>query len=182
MLSVLLTSLAIALARVVDVSLGTLRTMFTVQGRKVTASSLGFVEVLIWILVVSEVIRNLDHPIYAVAYAGGFAVGTYVGILIEGMLAPGRQVLRVFTRRGETLAAQLRRQGYALTEFTGRGMDGPVDLVLVESSRRRIAQALPTVASVDPEAMTVIDDVRVVGPRRAGGLTPSFWTQIVKKK
>jgi uncharacterized protein YebE (UPF0316 family) len=181
-MSVLLTSLTIAFARVVDVSLGTLRTLFTVQGRKLTAAGLGFIEILIWILVVSQVINNLDHLVYAVAYAGGFAMGTYAGILIEGWLAPGRQVLRVFTREGAAVAAALRGRGYALTEFTGRGQDGPVDLLLLESSRKLVANALPVVGSVDPGAPTVVDDVRLVPPREAGSGPALSWSRIGKKK
>lgn len=181
-MSVLATSVVIILARIVDVSMGTLRTLFIVQGRKLTAASLGFVEILIWILVVSQVIRNLDHWFYAVAYAGGFAMGTYVGILIEGWLAPGRQVLRIFTRHGDAVADALRKRGYALTAFVGKGMEGPVDLLLLESSRRAVMDALPVVGSVDPEALTVVDDVRQVSPRAAGVAGRPLWGHVVKKK
>lgn len=181
-MTILVTCLAIVLARIVDVSLGTLRTIFIVQGRKFTAAGLGFVEILIWIVVVSQVIRNLQHPAYAVSYAGGFALGTYVGIRIEGWLAPGRQVLRVFTRHGSVLAADLRGRGYALTEFSGTGLEGPVDLLLLEASRRSVFELLPIIGELDPEALTIVDDVRSIPMRGSVASPPPFWSQIVKKK
>lgn len=181
-MGVALTSLAIILARILDVSLGTLRTIFIVQGRRFIAAGLGFVELLIWILVVSEVLQNLDNRIYVLSYAGGFALGTYVGIRIEAWLAPGRQVLRVLTRKGEGMARELRSRGYALTEFVGKGMEGPVDLLLLEASRRRLLEVLPLVAKLDDAAIMLVDDVRVFPANRAGPASRRFWSHLVKKK
>lgn len=181
-MTVLLTSLGIVLARVIDVSLGTLRTIFIIQGRGLVASTLGFLEVLIWILVASQVIRHLDHPLYLVSYAAGFAAGTWVGIRIEAWLAPGRQVLRVFTRRGSSLARDLRERGYTLTEFSGKGMEGPVDLLLLESSRRRLLEVLPFIAERDETAIMLVDDVRVYNTRRPGIVPRPLWSHVPKKK
>ena len=181
-MTMLLTSLAIVLARIMDVSLGTLRTIFIIQGRSLIASTLGFVEVLIWILVASQVIQHLNHPLYLVSYAAGFATGTWVGIRIEAWLAPGRQVLRVFTRHGPALAKELRELGYALTEFSGKGMQGPVDLLLLEASRRRILEILPVVTGRDESAIMLVDDVRVYPARRGGFVSRPFWSQVAKKK
>lgn len=95
----------IVVARITDVSLGTLRTMNVMQGRRGVAWILGFCEILIWVFAVSKVIGNLQQPAYAIAYALGFATGNYVGMTFEKWIALGEQVVRVFTRAGAQIAA-----------------------------------------------------------------------------
>ena len=93
--------LLIIVARIGDVSLGTLRTIVTIQGRRALAISISIFELLIWVFVVSQVIRDIgNEPIYGVAYAIGFASGTFIGMTIEQRLALGRQVVRIITRQG----------------------------------------------------------------------------------
>ena len=89
--SILLTGILIFFARIVDVALGTLRTIVTVQGRTVNAFFLGIAEVIIWILVVSTVVHQIkETPVLIVFYALGFASGNVVGILVERKLEIGR--------------------------------------------------------------------------------------------
>ena len=88
--STLLLGLLIFLARVVDVSLGTIRTIVIVQGKTLVAFVLGFIEVLIWITVVSQVIVSVRSTWYLVLpYAAGFAVGNFVGIMLERWIGMG---------------------------------------------------------------------------------------------
>ena len=87
-------------ARVVDVSLGTMRIIYTSRGKRNIASLLGFVEVFIWIVVVSQIIRNVQSLPAYIAYAAGFATGTFVGMKIEEGLALGTLVLRIILPQG----------------------------------------------------------------------------------
>ena len=164
--SVLLTCGVIALARVTDITLDTIRTVAIVQGRRAFAAVLGFFEALIYIVAVAKVLQNFDHFAYAVAYAGGFAAGTYLGITLEKRLALGEQLVSVFTRKGGVLAPALRSLGYRVTEFQGRGRDGEVAALYIEVPRR--------------QAMKVVDDAAgdgrrllLPGPRRAAGPPPA---------
>ena len=165
--TVVLTSLGIALARMVDVTLATLRMLALVQGRKLSAAALGFVEILIWIVVVSGVIQNLDQPLYIVAYAGGFALGTYVGILVEERIGEGERVVRVFSRSSDEMADRLRSETHVVTEFRGEGMQGPVDMLFLQTPRRRVPDVIETVRSVDPDSFYIVDDIRAAA--HAGG-------------
>lgn len=161
MLEVILTCVGIVLARIVDVSLGTIRTIAVFQGRKWLSLGLGFVEVLIWVLVVSQVIATVqDHPLYAIAYAGGFALGNFVGIAIEGRIGSGRQVLRIFTRQGDAMADHLRQDGHRVTIIDGRGRDGPVQILFVEVARRKAVLVLQRAREIDAGCYHVLDDVR----------------------
>ncbi len=111
--NVLATGVIIFVARVCDVSIGTLRTIITVQGRTVIAFFLALFEITIWILVASKVINQIhDQPILVVFYAFGFATGNVVGILVERKLALGILILKVITRTaGKEISESLRKKG-----------------------------------------------------------------------
>jgi len=161
MLEVLLTCTLIVLARIVDVSLGTFRTALVIQGRKGLAFLLGFAEVLVWVLVVSRVIETVAaEPAYAIAYAFGFACGNWIGIAIEQRFAIGRQVLRIFTRQGFAAAARLREAGFGVTEFEGRGRDGPISLLFIATERRRGPEAIALARAADPGCYYTVEDLR----------------------
>jgi uncharacterized protein YebE (UPF0316 family) len=161
--------LIIILARIADVSLGTVRTINVVQGRRTLALILGFFEVLIWILVVSRVIQGAaSRPIYAVAYAFGFALGNYIGMTIEAKLALGHQVVRIFTRQGADLASAMRENGLVVTQFDGVGRDGPVQELFIQIGRRAANRVIEQARALDPVCYYMVDDVRTVSaPRRA---------------
>lgn len=173
----------IVLARIADVTLGTLRTIMVVNGRRGIAFILGFFEILIWIMVVSNVMQNLSNPTYAVAYALGFATGNYIGITLDRILAFGEQVVRVFTRRGEDVASDMRREGYVVTRFIGDSRDGPVDLLFIQSPRRMAKRVAELARKFDPESFIVVDDVRPMTPvlRNGHSSTPDY-RSISKRK
>jgi uncharacterized protein YebE (UPF0316 family) len=173
----------IVLARIGDVSLGTVRTICVVNGRRGISWILGFFEILIWIVVVSKVINNLSHPAYAIAYALGFATGNYVGITIEKYLAFGEQVVRVFTRRGAELAGQLRTAGFGVTQFPGEGRDGPVDLLFIQTPRKAAIKAAQQAKKIDEDCVIVVDDVRSASDAYIrSALTSSGWPGMLKRK
>ena len=180
--AILSTCILIFAARIVDVSLGTIRTICVVNGRRHVALVLGFFEILVWIFAVSKVIGDLQHPVLAVAYALGFATGNFVGITIEKRLAFGEQVVRVFTRKGLELAEHLRNLGLVITQFDGQGRDGPVELLFIQTPRAVAAAAARQARSFDPECFIVVDDVRAVSVALNGGFQPTDWRAILKKK
>lgn len=156
----LLTCCLIFCARICDVSLGTLRVVMVTQGRRGRAAMLGFFEVLIWVSAVSQVITNLRNPAYAVAYALGFACGNYVGLTVERWAAFGKQVVRVFSRQGEEMTESLRKVGFRVTLFEGRGRDGPVHSLYTETERRKVPELLTEARRIDPSCYYVVDDIR----------------------
>jgi uncharacterized protein YebE (UPF0316 family) len=156
----LLTCLLIAAARVVDITLDTVRMVAIVQGRRRFAAVLGFFEALVYIVAVAQVLRNFDHPAYAVAYAGGFAIGTYLGITLDQRMALGEQLVVVFTRHGAKVAETLRSLGHRLTEFGGRGRDGEVTALYIEVPRRSAGQVVADARRVDPACFHLVHDVR----------------------
>lgn len=160
-LQVLLGCLIIFAARLGDVSLDTLRMVAVIRGRRHLAWALGFFQVLIWVYAIAHVMKNISQPPYAIAYALGFATGNFLGITIEGWLAHGDQVIRIFTRNGDELAARLRGHGYGVTIFDGRGKDGPVNQLYIEATRRKVSDVSRLARQMDPTCFYVIDDVRM---------------------
>lgn len=161
--SVLLTCVLIVLARVTDVSLDTLRTVSVVQGRRAFSAALGFFEALIYIAVVAQVLRNFDHAAYAFAYAAGFALGTYLGIVVEQHLGFGTQLACFITYKGNAMSAALDGAGYPVARVEGKAGRGDVSLFYVEVPRRRAQQLLLTARSADATCFCVVNDLRLAG-------------------
>src|SRR5512139_2155023 len=138
--------LLMILARITDVSLGTLRMVAVIQGRRAFATVLGFFEAVVFICVVAKVLLNMDQPVYAVAYGLGFAAGTYLGMVIEQRLAFGKQLVFLLTPKGPELAEVLRAGNYRVAEVKGHTRDGDLTILCVEILRRE-AQKLARLAS-----------------------------------
>jgi uncharacterized protein YebE (UPF0316 family) len=179
----LLTGLLIFGARICDVSVGTLRTLMVVNGRRGWAWLLGFFEVLIWVIAASFVLQNVTRvPFYAVMFALGAATGSYVGLTVERRVAFGHQIVRVFTRRGRAVAERLRDEGFPVTEIDGRGRSGPVELLFVEVMRRNAMRVIRLARELDPECHYILDDVRLTSATRLRLHEPSGWRAVFKRK
>jgi uncharacterized protein YebE (UPF0316 family) len=171
-------------ARVVDVSIGTLRTICVVRGMRITAAVLGFFEVSIWVTAISGVLRHMDHWYNIMAYAGGFATGNALGILIEQKVAIGMQMIRVISRsQSAAVAAGLRLAGYAVTEVKGQGLHGQVSISFVVAPRKQTPQVIQVAHSIDPEAVSTVEDVRSARLHQLpDGMPLNGWRNILKKK
>ncbi len=165
--AVLFTCMLIAAARVTDITLDTIRTVAIVQGRRVFASLLGFVEALVYIVAVAKVLANFNHFSYAIAYAAGFAAGTFLGITLEKRLALGEQLVEIFTRKLDEVAPALRARGYRVTEFQGRGRDGEVSALFIEVPRKQALKLVADAREVDDDCFYLVHDIRLA--RRAAG-------------
>jgi len=148
------------LARVTDVTLGTLRIIFISRGKKNIAPILGFFEVFIWITIVSQIVSHAHNLLAYVAYAAGFAAGNYVGMYIEGRLAIGTQVvLAIVPEHASPLIAHLRAAGFGVTAVDGAGANGAVKLVYTIVRRRFLKEVLNIIHETHPHAFLSIQDV-----------------------
>ena len=151
-LPVPLLALLIFLLRIVDVSLGTMRTISVIQGRIPLAVGLGFIEVLVWITAVAQTITSIrTSPMLLLAFPAGFAAGNAVGIALERRISLGWSVLRIITAgTGSALVARLGELGRDVTTFAGVGPDGPRTLIYTTARRRDVPDLLASLRAIDP--------------------------------
>ena len=154
--------LLIFTARIIDVSLGTLRIIFISRGRRLLAPLMGFFEVLIWLLAISQIFQNLQNPACYIAYAAGFAGGSYVGMAIENRLAIGLQIVRIITKFFvPELIEKLKAHGYGLTTLQGEGAAGPVTVIFTIVKRKDLAEFVDIIQSVNPKVFYTVEDIRM---------------------
>ncbi len=150
-------------ARILDVSIGTLRIIFVTRGLRSLAPVLGFFEVIIWLLAVSQVVRNLSSPMLIVAYGAGYATGNYVGMLIESRLRLGLVLLRIITRKDASKIVNfLRLEQHQVTKVEAEGPHGKVHVIFVVLKRKMLSGIIQTLKMYHPHAYFSIEDVREV--------------------
>ncbi len=153
----------ICLARIVDVSLGTLRILFVSKGFKRIAPILGFFEVLIWLFAIGIVMQNLTNIVNYFAYALGFALGNYIGISIEQKLAVGKVMVQVVTQRNASeLINFLKNTNYGVTVIEAKGVIGPVNIIITVINRTKLPTVVAHIKSFNPRAFYLVEDVRFV--------------------
>jgi uncharacterized protein YebE (UPF0316 family) len=153
--------LLIFTARVGDVSLNTLRMMFVLNGKKNIAPIVGFFEALIWLLAIGQIIQNIDNPISYLAYAGGFAAGTYIGMSIEERLALGRVLVRVITAEPmPELIDFMKDRNYRFTNVGAEGRYGKVNLLFTVMKRDLLTEYIGKVKECNDKAFYTIESVR----------------------
>jgi len=155
--------LLICLARIIDVSLGTLRIILVARGQKVVAPILGFFEVLIWLLAIGQVMQNLTNIANYLAYALGFAIGNFIGIFLEEKLAIGKIIVRVVTHRDASeLVAFLRNNNFSITMVNAEGSTGLVHLLFTVIKRSQLPFMDIHIKRFNPKAFYTVEDVRFV--------------------
>lgn len=150
-------------ARILDVSLSTIRLLLLVKGKRLQAASIGFCEVSVYIIALSKVLHNgINSPWQVIAYAGGFAMGNFLGSLLEEHLVSGYALVEVITDdtpQALEVAEYLRDAGFGTTVLRGEGRSGPRYILKIVCRRREINTVTAMMAN---QCFVVISDVRSV--------------------
>jgi uncharacterized protein YebE (UPF0316 family) len=155
--------LLIFLARVADVSIGTVRLIFISRGLKSLAPVVGFFEILIWLLAIGQIMKNLSNPACYVAYAGGFAMGNFVGMWIAEKLSLGVVLIRAVTQKdAKELVGYLKSADYGVTSIDGQGANGQVKVVFTIVPRREVKKVVGLIKKSNPKAFYTIEEVGFV--------------------
>lgn len=153
--------IVIFFGRICDVTLGTLRIIFVSKGEKNKAPIVGFFEVFIWVVIISQVFANASSLIAYIAYAGGYAAGNYVGILVEKKIAFGYQIYRIYAKKnGIELTRLLNKSGFGSTMIRGVGSVSEVDIIETVISRKNEKAITDIINEFDPETFYVVEDIR----------------------
>ncbi len=158
--SYFLLPLLIFLARITDVSINTIRIIYVLGGRRVTATMLGFFESFIWLMAIRQIFEHLDNWICYVAYPAGFALGIFVGMIIEERIAYGKVIVRIITRRDvKDLIQYLNTQQNRYTHVDAEGPDGHENLVFTVIEREHLDGLLHHLKVILPSAFYTVEKV-----------------------
>ena len=157
-MELIFSALIIFSLRLADQSLGTMRALLVSKNKPIYAALIGLVESAIWIVAISQVIKDIDDPVLIGAYAAGFAAGTILGTYIERIVGVGNIVVRVFTASNSpSVAETLRDNGHGVTVIDGEGKDGPVKIYLCVIPRRKLKSVLSMIEEINPNAYITTD-------------------------
>jgi uncharacterized protein YebE (UPF0316 family) len=158
-MTVLVRSSLIFAARAMNVALGTLRSVLGLRRQKHLAAVLGLLESLIFILVISQVLQDTRNIANIVSYCGGFGAGTLLGLVIEEKVGLGYALVQATTiNDGRKIANALRNAGYGVTEMTGQGQVGTVQVVTTVVKRREVPAVIALVSEADARAFITVGD------------------------
>ena len=178
--------LLIFFARIGDVSLSTIRIIFVMGGNKLIAPILGFFEALIWLLAIGQIFSNIDNGWSYLAYAAGFASGTFIGMYIEEKLAIGRVVLRLITKEPvHEFLDFLHESNYRYSILDAQGKTGKVHVVFLVLKRDNLGPMTKAVNKYHPNAFYTIEGVKQVNESNIDENVPksmSLWRGLSKMK
>lgn len=153
----------IFLARISDQTIGTVRLIFLSKGYKHLAPFLGFFEVIIWLITVSQIMQHLDNVLCYVAYGGGFAAGNYIGMVIEEKLSIGNVLVRIIPRKdSQQLIEVLRQNHYGVTSVEAEGSKGRVDIIFTIIKRKDANHVISIINELNPNSFYTIEDIKAI--------------------
>jgi uncharacterized protein YebE (UPF0316 family) len=159
--------------RIIDVTLGTLRIIFVSKGAKNIAPVIGFIEVFIWIVVISQILTRANDLVSYLSYAAGYATGNYVGILIENRIAYGIVLCRIYTQKnGKELVQSLNKLDFGATLTHGVGSTKEVDIIETVVDRKEMKNLEQLLTDFDNNIFYVVEDVRT----KQNGIFPAAFT------
>ena len=177
-----ITPLFICLARITDVSIGTIRIIMIGRGNRYLAGILGFFEVIIWLLAIGQVMKNLSNVSSYIAYGLGFGLGNVLGISLENKLAIGNQVVQIVTAENlKTLSMLLREEGFKVTHLFASSEKERLDFLYLIVPRKKVNKVLEIAREFDPDALISVSDVRNIYPHYSG-FRHRKWRDILKRK
>lgn len=150
--------------RILDVSLGTIRTVMSVKNKNLLASIIGFIEITVWFLVVKEALNTNQNSIFIVlSYAGGFSTGTYIGGIISQKYIKGNLTVQIITENEKKLSEKLRNEGYAVSIIDIKGKEtNKKSLLLIEINNNNIETLKKIINKNDPKAFIIINETKYI--------------------
>lgn len=155
--------LFIFLAKLIEVTMLTFRTVMIMRGNPIAAATIGFFEVVIWISALGKVMTSLDDTIGIVIYAAGFAIGNYVGSKLETRIGIGFLKVEIIVEKEyEGLIELIREKGYGVTSMDGKGKDSQKEVLIVMLRRKEIRDLQEIIFKNDIPAVMTIQDVKTI--------------------
>lgn len=156
----------IFLVRILDVSLGTLRTIITVKGRNTLASMVGFIEVFVWFVIAREALNtDVDSIWIAISYSLGFATGTYIGGVLSDRFISGTLSVQVVTSSKDSkVLNKIRQEGYGMSVIDIKGKDDGQGkyMLFIEINKKNMSHLKNMIKEIDEKAFIVVNETKYV--------------------
>ena len=165
-MELLMLCLKVFFVRIIDVSMGTCRTIVTVKGKKLLASAIGFVEVFIWFVIVKEALNTDSTSLFiAFAYSGGYATGTFLGSTISEKFIKGNFGVQVITsKKDDELVAFLKKNGFGVSVIDVRSEKEQNEkyMLFIEIDKAKFEDLKKLIKKYDPNAFIVVNETKKV--------------------
>ena len=138
-------------AKIIEITIQSLKTCMMVKGQRVKAAGLGLLECAIWGLVISTIIGTLGDNLFLLAfYCVGYATGLFLGSTLEGKIALGTSSLQLIASDENTgkIIAYLKEHNRGYTVFGGQGSKDKMNMILIVLPRREAARALKEIRNL----------------------------------
>lgn len=156
-----LTCLKIFFARMIDVCLGTIRTVNIVKGHKFTAMIIAFIEVMIWFVIAREALNSVfDSWFIPISYAGGFATGTFIGTFLSNKLIGGHLTLNVITSKiNQKNIDLIKKRGFGVSIINTQDNKS---MLLIEIDKKHLNELKELIKSIDSSAFIIVNETTYV--------------------
>lgn len=164
-MNIFITCIIIFCARILDVSLGSLRIIFLGKERSLLAFFFGFLEIFIWFIVAKDALQQGNNWWIVLSYCSGYAVGTYVGSIISEKFVKGTLGVQVVTsNHDEKIIDEIRKNGFAVSaiDIKGREKNSSKYMLFMEINKKRFNPLKSLVKELDPKAFVVVNDTKYV--------------------
>ena len=161
-MNILILCIKIFFVRILDVSLGTFRTIITIKGKALYASLIGFIEVFVWFLIVREALSDVNSIWIAISYSLGFATGTYIGAILSNHFIEGTLSIQIVTTK-YNLVNIIRENGYGVTVLKVSGKDETEKfMLLVEIKNKSLNHLRSITSSYDKDSFLIVTETKYV--------------------
>lgn len=162
-MDLLILCLKIFFVRIIDVSLGTARTIIMVKGKGLAASLIGFVEVFVWFMIVREALNTTESGIIiAISYSLGFATGTFIGSILSDKFIESTLGVEVITGK-KNLADMIRKKNYAVSVLNVTGQDNVQKyMLMIEIKNKKLDELKKLVSELDKNAFLMVNETKLV--------------------
>lgn len=164
----ILMTIAIFFAKLIEISLSSIRLIFVVKQERFKAAIIAFIECLIWAFVVSGIIDGLtENMLWLVSYCLGFASGVYAGTVIENKLAIGNRSIQFIAsiKDKDNILNKLSELGHGYTILNASGSKEEKVIILTIVKRKDLQKIITDIEKlcVDPVFSVTSDVSNVIG-------------------
>ena len=157
-MSLLLTCIKIFFARILDVSLNTIRTTFVIKGKTFIVALIAFIEITIWLLVARTAINVELNLWIVISYSGGYTMGTILGTtFINKFVKTNMELIVISTKINNTKKIKDKNFGVSILN-----KDKNKTILLIETSKKRLDELTTLLKKLDNEAFITIKETKTI--------------------